>query len=79
MSDAKQCDRCGYFYKPKAFDGRSYVPDVSGYFNEIELINRNLNGCAESSINYDLCPECRLEFRRWFCEPQGDDDEQRPC
>lgn len=55
MSTARQCDRCGAFYKPEGGTYlRLFCVDAYGY------------ATGNDETRGDLCDTCSTELRTWF-------------
>jgi hypothetical protein len=52
----RKCDRCGKVYEP--YDDVHNTITVSTY-------DMN-NECVDNGESYDLCPDCKEEFRGWL-------------
>lgn len=77
MANAKKCDRCGEFYvnDEKTYDGRSYNPSGTHFFNRLVLEKGNSITGSYVFVNYfDLCPDCRLALRMFLTEKQPIED-----
>ena len=61
MANAKQCDRCGTFYRHTNNDG---APSLGGRdVCTIAFYDKFLNRAGSA---YDLCPDCANEVMRWL-------------
>ena len=59
MAEAKQCDRCGNFYRP--YDGEKYESEKRSYhFNCIDIANE------QQYKRLDLCPECMQKIIKFL-------------
>ena len=57
MSVAIKCDRCGKFFEAPKY----------GEKKRIRLRYQDINDVVEGN-DYDLCPECDDEFKKWISE-----------
>ena len=75
--EAKKCDRCGKLYEmPGA--GETYgvdarfkfirVPDSEDMSGKriIEKQTRRIWAVVEHDGDIDLCPDCKVSFKKWF-------------
>lgn len=77
MANAKSCDRCGSYYinDDKTYDGRSYNPSGTMFFNRLALEKEDpITGGYILVNNFDLCPDCRKDLRMFIVEGQADED-----
>lgn len=62
MANAKQCERCGKLY---ALPKETAIDTLAEKFSMIAKSETQLALDAIASF-LDLCPECRVSFKKWF-------------
>lgn len=60
--DAKRCDRCGEFYIQPVLDSHTSYKTVGRPIVAIDVLAPGIHK------QFDLCPKCADEFRKFFGE-----------